>query len=198
MPTETMKKTKKTINQRFDQAIAFLLEPGERPVAGTVAMSGAINPWLVNVLLLKKYFVEVTDRRVLFIKASKVKLRDQGLAWADPLDAVQVHDVDVRRGGWSKLVYRRPNGEDIRLRIPFDWREEGQAVVAALTSHSQQSQAPQPQAVVNGAQSPAAWHPDPLKRHEYRYWDGTRWTEQVSDAGEQSVDPTDTQAAPVP
>ena len=107
-------------------------------------MSG-LSPWLVGPLTQKKYFMEVTDRRVLFIKASRVKLHDQGLAWADPLDAVQVHDVEWQHA-WSKLGYRRPNGEDIRLRIQFDWREEGQAVVAALTSHSQQPQAPQPQA----------------------------------------------------
>ena len=37
--------------------------------------------------------------------------------------------------------------------------------------------------------SPAAWHPDPLRRHELRYWDGARWTEHVSDRGHTSVDP---------
>jgi hypothetical protein len=33
------------------------------------------------------------------------------------------------------------------------------------------------------------WYPDPSGRHEQRYWDGTRWTDQVSDEGRQSVDP---------
>jgi hypothetical protein len=33
------------------------------------------------------------------------------------------------------------------------------------------------------------WHPDPTGRHEYRYWDGSRWTSAVADAGEQSDDP---------
>jgi hypothetical protein len=27
------------------------------------------------------------------------------------------------------------------------------------------------------------WAPDPVGRHEYRYWNGTRWTAQVADAG---------------
>lgn len=36
--------------------------------------------------------------------------------------------------------------------------------------------------------SPAAWMPDPTGRHEHRYWDGTRWTEHVVTADEQSVD----------
>lgn len=35
----------------------------------------------------------------------------------------------------------------------------------------------------------AAWHPDPTGRHELRYWDGTQWTDHVSDQGMQSVSP---------
>jgi uncharacterized protein YxjI len=36
-----------------------------------------------------------------------------------------------------------------------------------------------------------AWLPDPTNRHQYRYWDGSVWTEHVADNGVQSVDPTD-------
>lgn len=35
----------------------------------------------------------------------------------------------------------------------------------------------------------AGWHPDPGRRHELRYWDGTRWSDQVSDHGTRSTDP---------
>lgn len=35
----------------------------------------------------------------------------------------------------------------------------------------------------------ANWYPDPLGRHELRYWDGTQWTEHVSSHGRQAVDP---------
>ena len=35
----------------------------------------------------------------------------------------------------------------------------------------------------------AAWHPDPTGRHQYRYWDGARWTDWVADGGEQGRDP---------
>ena len=31
--------------------------------------------------------------------------------------------------------------------------------------------------------TPAGWYPDPGRRHEFRYWDGTRWSPQVSDRG---------------
>jgi hypothetical protein len=29
----------------------------------------------------------------------------------------------------------------------------------------------------------AGWYPDPHHDHEFRLWDGTRWTDQVEDAG---------------
>ena len=32
-------------------------------------------------------------------------------------------------------------------------------------------------------ENPPRWAPDPLGRHQYRYWDGTQWTEHVSDNG---------------
>jgi Protein of unknown function (DUF2510) len=35
---------------------------------------------------------------------------------------------------------------------------------------------------------PAGWFPDPVGRHHYRYWDGTRWTEHVADEGVVGVD----------
>lgn len=34
----------------------------------------------------------------------------------------------------------------------------------------------------------ASWRPDITKRHSVRYFDGTKWTEKVSDAGDQSED----------
>ena len=37
--------------------------------------------------------------------------------------------------------------------------------------------------------TPADWYPDPAGLHEHRYWDGTQWTEHVSDHGRQAVDP---------
>jgi hypothetical protein len=39
------------------------------------------------------------------------------------------------------------------------------------------------------APPPAGWNPDPMRRHESRYWDGNAWTEHVSDAGVTGTDP---------
>jgi hypothetical protein len=43
--------------------------------------------------------------------------------------------------------------------------------------------------------SEASWRPDPTGRHQYRYWDGSGWTDAVADNGLQS---TDTLDAPIP
>ncbi len=40
---------------------------------------------------------------------------------------------------------------------------------------------------------PANWSPDPTGRHEYRYWDGQRWTDLVANGGVQSNDPFEVQ-----
>jgi hypothetical protein len=42
----------------------------------------------------------------------------------------------------------------------------------------------------------ASWQPDPTGRHQYRYWDGSRWTEHVADAGVTAIDADLTPAAP--
>jgi hypothetical protein len=42
----------------------------------------------------------------------------------------------------------------------------------------------------------AGWRPDPTGRHELRYWDGTTWTDHVSDQGAQSTDADLSPAAP--
>lgn len=36
---------------------------------------------------------------------------------------------------------------------------------------------------------PAAWHPDPSGRHQFRYFDGTAWTQHVSNQGAVTSDP---------
>ncbi|MEM9203199.1 MAG: phospholipid scramblase-related protein [Actinomycetota bacterium] len=44
---------------------------------------------------------------------------------------------------------------------------------------------------------PPDWYPDPAGRHEHRYWDGVRWTDQVADHGRQTTDAI-TESAPLP
>lgn len=39
-------------------------------------------------------------------------------------------------------------------------------------------------------ENPAGWRTDPMGRHEHRWWDGKRWTNQVADRGVQSTEVT--------
>jgi len=52
--------------------------------------------------------------------------------------------------------------------------------------------APEPTVAAPGqvpAAAPANWYPDPMGRHQMRYWDGQTWTAFVADQGIQSNDP---------
>ena len=44
------------------------------------------------------------------------------------------------------------------------------------------------QAAPTSSAAPAAWYPDPSKRFELRYWDGSEWTEHVARGGQQFTD----------
>lgn len=45
------------------------------------------------------------------------------------------------------------------------------------------------QSIPAQAVAPAKWYPDPSGRYEYRYWDGAKWTDDVSRAGIVYKDP---------
>jgi hypothetical protein len=49
-------------------------------------------------------------------------------------------------------------------------------------------EAPARPALTQAPTSSAQWVEDPYGRHELRYWDGTSWSEHVSDAGVASTD----------
>jgi len=44
-------------------------------------------------------------------------------------------------------------------------------------------------AQVTAPENPPRWVPDPLGRHQFRYWDGARWTDHVADDGVVGTDP---------
>jgi Protein of unknown function (DUF2510) len=48
---------------------------------------------------------------------------------------------------------------------------------------------PPPVAAPAAAPGAPGWAADPYARHQWRYWDGNRWTDQVADGSTQSTDP---------
>jgi hypothetical protein len=89
-----------------------------------------------------------------------------------------------------------PEGVRVSWRSPSAAFAKGQFTVEAPGTEPY-NLAPLPtgqpeQAAMAGAAmasaNPAAWHPDPSGRHQYRWWDGTAWTHNVSDNGVVSQD----------
>jgi hypothetical protein len=132
---------KETIRQQFADAAASELEPGERVIAGMLGSTGP-SPWLSSafgllgvvvfaLLGMRPYFMTVTDRRVLLMKASMTSNRPGGLAFADERSAVQVTRIKAGKV-WSVLTYQRPNGKRLTLNVHRLWRDDMEAVAEAL------------------------------------------------------------------
>lgn len=67
--------------------------------------------------------------------------------------------------------------------------KESGAVVSKPTSKASPPPPPPPSDGPSVPPPPPAWKSDPTGRHEHRYWDGSQWTEHVSDAGVAGVGP---------
>jgi Protein of unknown function (DUF2510) len=72
---------------------------------------------------------------------------------------------------------------------PFDMSGPIPSGPMFATAAGMNGMTPAPAPSPSAPQSPAAWHPDPSGRYASRYWDGSRWTEHVSDGDSTSVDP---------
>jgi hypothetical protein len=64
-----------------------------------------------------------------------------------------------------------------------------QGVVPAPARPAPAPAPPPPVAAPTAGPGAPGWAADPYGRHQWRYWDGNRWTEQVADGSTQSTDP---------
>ena len=80
----------------------------------------------------------------------------------------------------------RPGGIAARAAAP---QAVPQSVGAVATVASQPARSAPSVGPSRQAASEAHWMQDPTGRHQYRFWDGARWTENVYDAGAESRDP---------
>jgi hypothetical protein len=88
--------------------------------------------------------------------------------------------VDIQPGQVAQLVYK-PRW---LIFLPGKLDQVG---VRGMVSPGAAAQLPQ--AAAGGAGQAPGWHPDPSGKHEMRYWNGTGWTEDVSDKGVAAKDP---------
>ncbi len=50
--------------------------------------------------------------------------------------------------------------------------------------------------MVTNPESEESWHADPFGQHEFRWWNGEKWTEKVRDGDRISIDPPDITTTP--
>lgn len=130
---------KSTMQEQVAQAIAQI-NPGDQPVVTIHTMTGP-SPWLTNSLgvlgqlLVKYYFVTVTQQAVVFHKAGRVSSRPKELAFTVPLAEAGGLISEVTRGAmWSSFRFQIPGeAQPTRLNVARYWRSEMDQFIGALT-----------------------------------------------------------------
>jgi hypothetical protein len=118
-----------------------VLEPGEQVVTGLMVQTGA-SPLLAGMVGIlpfllgetRAYYLALTDRRVLFLKASMVTMRPKGMGWADPRGSVVISDIVSDATLWNRFLYHRPGvTEPLRVNVSaVRWNPEFHTLVANL------------------------------------------------------------------
>jgi len=115
---------------RMMAALGSLMEPGEQVQAATMAIRGP-SLWLVGgilgALLTKYYWVAVTDRRVLAVRMGKTG----DVLFSEPRASVKLAQA-AAHPVYSKVALQRADGTVVKFRVHRMWREEFDALVAAL------------------------------------------------------------------
>lgn len=72
---------------------------------------------------------------------------------------------------------------------PAGWATTPSTAAASTVATTPAASPSTPSTQMAASSVPAQWAADPTGRYELRYWDGIRWTEHVSRAGQQYTDP---------
>ena len=73
--------------------------------------------------------------------------------------------------------------------VGWGMQSENSSSVASTATSSSASTSDSSSTAASTSAAPAGWYADPSGRFELRYWNGVKWTEHVSRAGQQSTDP---------
>lgn len=89
--------------------------------------------------------------------------------------------------GWAPLP-AQPLGSSLGVAQPVLGAVPAQAVPVPVVAPAAQVAAPAAQVAAPAPAVPSGWYPDPSGRHQHRWWDGSRWSNNVATNGQQSVD----------
>jgi hypothetical protein len=121
---------KEAVKQQFTEALPGVLEPGEQVLGGAFGMSGP-NPLFAQGLFgvagylifrVRPYYVAVTDRRVIFMRASFWTTRPKGMAWSDARSSVTIRDVRTDAKLWNSATFSTPSKHKLRMNFHTFWR----------------------------------------------------------------------------
>ncbi len=130
-------------------------------------------------LRLASVHVDVAGRR------AGATFRDRSVDEADPL----VHDLAVRSRGARQYVAASAGVPSISAPAPPATTIPGDNVPRDTVPGGSVPGSSVPAPVTASATAPG-WFADPARRHQWRYWNGTAWTEHVSDVGVAGSDPS--------
>lgn len=177
-----MRKSRDQDDRMMADELASLVYRASYELMAGVAGSAAPDEFLVNVsdacrhsvagfsgIKVQVVLVVATNHRLWFCTH-----RDGAVQQLQPLDYGTVQIKQKRLSLVPKL-----EGTTITC---------GSGLAEVLTALQSGQRQPAPWLVAPQA-APPGWHPDPHRRHQLRYWDGSSWTPHVSDGGVTAVDP---------
>jgi hypothetical protein len=118
----------------------------------------------------------VADGQIQLVETAPVHTAPAPIEQFDEPAPVEVSSTFFSTGGTATRTLRPPAG----LTRTRTYRPKQRTSLAAATAA-----APTLSAM---PAVPAGWKADPTGRHQFRYWDGFQWTENVANAGAQSRD----------
>lgn len=131
---------------------------------------------------------------------SSVTSKKDGLAFTKVVLVASGNTVEIRlshaQADEAKGLLQRlmlggevPTSSYIAAREAGASPTEASAMASGVARAASPPPPPPPPAAAPPPSVPAGWHPDPMGRHELRYWDGGAWSEHVSTCGVQATDP---------
>ena len=151
--------------------------------------------------------VVITNQRAAFMGEKQTR----EWSWAKLIGVTHAADAPwtaisvSNRQKTSGFAYDHEHSDDIRFRLDLaisralgttdELVEQIEGELAALhapepaAAPAVASDAPATTSLPPPASAVAAWQADPTHRHQFRYWDGGRWTDYVADNGKELTDP---------
>jgi hypothetical protein len=164
------------LRDKLQERVQPLLDPGEQVQAVVPAQTG-MNPMavllvgaLIATLVNKYWLIVATDRRIVVMKQSKLRMAPKGVDRELPR-ATQLGPVS---GLWGKS---EALGQRTYIHKRFH-KDVEQADSQLATAVGYGVLAPS-----GATATPAGWYPDPQGSGQQRYWDGTTWTDHTAPGG---------------